>query len=334
MILVKMREHPGLKGKRLPKRSALAAYLAQFKKRLYPARRGRTKRAKVPQRRAKEVHEIWAIDFKREEVVEGCGAVVAPLMISDEASGAPLAGYVHEVRVKGRREGITVEDVQQDLRHAFTLFGLPDAIRMDRDPLLVGSTRLEWPGKLLLWLVGLGIILLINRPHRPTDNPIVERGHWTWECHVLMGRSYPDVVAVQKATDQDLAYRRDHLPSRHPGCDGRPPAQAFPTLYTPRRPYSPEQEEALFDLRRVDLYLSQWEWRRTVDSEGKISLANRNYRVGKAYRGQSVKVRFDIQTREFVCWHVDGRELARWFIPEVSQEYLLATRHRPPPQQV
>ena len=68
-----------------------------------------------------------------------------------------------------------------------------------------------------------------------------------------------------------------------------------------RRPYRVEQERDLFDLRRVDAYLAQWEWQRQVDETGKISLANRNHRVGRRYRGQVVKVRFDPETREFVC---------------------------------
>ena len=65
--------------------------------------------------------------------------------------------------------------VQKDLRQVFARWGLPDAIRMDRDPIFVGSTRLEWPSTLILWLLGLGIQPIINRAYRPTDNAKVVR---------------------------------------------------------------------------------------------------------------------------------------------------------------
>jgi len=57
---------------------------------------------------------------------------------------------------------------------------------------------------------------------------------------------------------------------------------AFPSLLSPRRPYSLAEEEGLFDSARVRAYLAEWEWRRTVDSTGKIALANRNHLVGRA----------------------------------------------------
>ena len=91
----------------------------------------------------------------------------------------------------------------------------------------------------------------------------------------------------------------------------------------PRRQYQASQERMLFDLQRVDAYLSQWTWRRQVDSTGKISLANRNHLVGRPYRGQIVKVRFDFQSREFVCISVDQTELIRLQLPEVSLDFIL-----------
>lgn len=322
-LLLELKRRPSLKGQRLPKRSAAASYLAQFGSRLNRPRRLPTKRPQGMPLRANEPHQCWQIDFKGEETVAGCQLIVAPLMVCDEASGAPLGGFMHTVRAKGRRTGLTVPVVQQDLRQAFAQWGLPDAIRLDRDPLLVGSTRLQWPGTLLLWLIGLGITPIINRAYRPTDNAIVERNHWTWELHVLLEQVYQNQTEIQQATDQDFADRRNELPSLHPGCQKRPPIVAYPTLKEKRRPYTLAQETTYFDLKRVDHYLSQWEWQRTVDSTGKISLADRNYPVGRSFRRQIVKIHFDMETRQFVCHHVAGHELTRWTIHEVSQDYIL-----------
>jgi putative transposase len=322
-LLLELTRRPSLKGQALPKRSAVCAYLASFGTRLRPGRRLRTRRPVSTHAKASEPHQCWQMDFKGEELVGGCRVTVSPLMLCDEASGAPLSGFVHTVKAVGQRTGLNTRHVQADLRQAFERWGLPDALRMDRDRLFVGCSRLQWPGPLLLWLVGLRVQPVINRAYRPTDNATVERNHWTWEQHVLLGQSYPQVEQVQHATDQSFADRREYLPSRHVGCNGRPPAEAFPTLRQPRRPYTSIQEQQLFDLQRVDAYLSQWEWRRTVSSQGRISLADRNYSVGAAYRGQVVKIRFDAQAREFVCSHVAGHPIARFTVPEVSQDYIL-----------
>jgi len=271
-------------------------------------------------------HHTWQMDFKGDEPVASVGRV-APFMVCDTASGAPLGGIIHTIRTRGERHGIDARTVQADLRQVFARWGLPDSIRMDRDSVFVGSSRLEWPGTLLLWLIGLGVQPIINRAYRPTDNAIVERNHQTWQAHVLSGPTYPSLDAIQVATEQAFADRREQLPSRHPGCDRRPFLVAFPTLLEPRRPYCPEEEGQQFDLARVDAYLADWVWRRTIDSTGQISLANHNYRVGMPYRGQSIKVGFDRSDRTFVGRLATGQEVGRWVVPEVDPVYIRGVDH-------
>ena len=323
MLRLHMSRRPSLKGKRLPKNTALWSYLHQFGSRLLLPHRLPTTRPTSPVVRATKPHQCCEMYFKGDEMVKDCQQVISPFAVSDEASGAPLARYLHILKAKGNRQGLTMRDVQNDLRQVFTQWGLPDALRMDRDSLFVGSSRLEWPGTLLLWLVGLGIQPIINHAFRPTDNAMVERSHRTWKGDVLVGGRFADLLVLQAQSDQALEDRRCHLPSRHKGCNRRPPVQAYPELMTPRRRYQAHQERALFDLQRVDAYLSQWTWRRQVDSTGKISLANRNHLVDRTYRGQIVKVRFDPQSREFVCASVDQTELARLQLPEVSLDFIL-----------
>lgn len=240
-----------------------------------------------------------------------------------------MGGQIHAIGGPGNRTGLTVRAVQADLRRLFCVWGLPESLRLDRDPLLVGSTRLEWPGTLLLWLVGLGVTPIINRAFRPTDNAIVERNHQTWQAHVLEGQAYPDLITIQAATEQAFADRREALPSRHPGCEGRPFLIAFPALATPRRIYREEEEGRLFELARVDAYLAQWRWRRSVDSSGKISLADHNYPVGRQYCGQTIKVQFDPADRTFVGHLADGTEIGRWVVPDVEPAYICGLDHDP-----
>lgn len=319
---------PSLQHIRIPHRSALAAYLARFGARLRQPRRHPTQRPPVPPAaRPTASHQCWQADIKGDEAVDGCDLRVAPFLVCDSASGAPLGGQVHAIHSRGNRTGLGMREVQADLRLLFARWGLPDALRLDHDPLFVGSPRLEWPGTLLLWLIGLGVQPIINRAYRPTDNAIVERNHQTWYAHVLDGVAYPSLEAIQIATEHAFADRREQLPSRHVGCAGRPFQVAFPALQTARRPYRTAEEAQLFDLGRVDAYLAEWRWRRTVDSRGQISLANHNYRVGGSYQGQSISVQFDPTTRTFVGRQADGQEVRRWSVPDVDPAYIRGVDH-------
>lgn len=323
MLRLRMQRRPSLQEVTLPKNTALWSYLHQFGPRLLAPRRLFTQRPETKPLRAVAAHQCWEMDFKGDEIVAGCQIVVFPFGVTDEASGAPLLRVIHVLQAKGNRRGFTMRHVQADLRQAFAQWGLPDAIRMDRDSLFIGSSRFEWPGTLLLWLIGLGVQPIINRAYRPTDNAMIERSNRTWQGDVLEGVHFLDLQAVQAASDQTLEDRRQALPSRHPGCHGRPPLEAFPDLLKMRRSYSTEQELSLFDLSRVDAYLAQWEWRRLVDCTGKISLADRNHFVSKRYKGQVVKVRFDPAHREFVCQLVSGEIIARHTLDEVNRDYII-----------
>jgi hypothetical protein len=98
-------------------------------------------------------------------------------------------------------------------------------------------------------------------------------------------------------------------------------------LVTPRRCYTPTDEAGLFDTQRVCDYLAAWEWRRTVDSTGKIALANRNHLVGRSYRGHLVKVRFEPTERQLVCRMADEQVVTKLELPEATATYLIGENH-------
>jgi hypothetical protein len=270
----------------------------------------------------KAVHEVWQIDFKGKEPVGDCGPV-APLMVVDVLSSAPLRTSIQA----GSLKGVTWRTVQAELRLSFARWGLPDFIQMDRDPLFVGSSRLEWPGSLLLWLVGLGIVPIINEAQQPTQNAQVERQNRTWRDHVALGPNYQTQAAVQHATNQAQVERLYHLPSRNPACQGQPPMLACPQLAVPRRSFSSRHERELFDFDNVALYLSDWTWRRTVDKTGSISLADHNVWIGKALYRQAVQVTYDLTECQFVARQLDeASTFLRYFsLPAISPEYILGT---------
>ena len=100
---------------------------------------------------------------------------------------------------------------------------------------------------------------------------------------------------------------------------------ACPELAIPRRNYHPDQEAALFDFERVELYLSDWRYSRMVDKTGCISVANHNIHVSKRLYRQAVEVTYDLDAHQFVVYTCDDkRTLLRHFsLPVVTPEYLM-----------
>jgi hypothetical protein len=299
-LLLHLSRRGSLAGKGLPGRSTLAAYLQPYLWCIRQQRRATRRRPVTGEWPLQQVHECWQMDFKGSETPGPCGPV-APFLVTEALTSAPLSVVVRPAT----RKGLSFRDVQADLRAAFALWGLPDAIRMDRDPLFVGSTRFEWPGTLLLWLVGLGVTPIVNDPYRPTQNARVERQGRTWKDDVAVGPAYPSLQAVQAASEHAQADRLMALPSRNPACAGQPPLLAHPELAISRRLFDPAQEADLFDFESVELYLSDWSWLRLVDQQGCISLADHNISVGRAYYRQSVEVVYDLDAHAFIARTLD-----------------------------
>jgi hypothetical protein len=322
LIRLELQRRPSLKGRALPGRTAIWNYIHTFYPRLMEHRRLPIQSPKSKVSDLSAVHQRWQMDFKGEVNLVGLG-VVKPFIVCDEFTSAPLGGIVHLVQQGDQRFALSFRDIQANLRLIFSQWGLPDQLRMDRDPLWIGSSRLEWPGTFLLWLVGLGITLVINRPHRPTDNAQVERGNRVWNEHVYLGTKCQQLEQLQALTDNAWRDRRELLPSRNPSCKGQPPLVAHPELAQPRRPYQPDREQTRFDMQRVYLYLSQWQWKRKLDCLGSISMAHYTRRVSDQHIAQIVEVRFDAITHEFVASAVDGTELRRFTLPLISADYIL-----------
>jgi hypothetical protein len=322
LLLYVMRQRPSLNGIALPSRTSIAVYLRPYLWRFRQHRVYTQQRPTTHHWQPKAVHEQWQMDFKAAEVVGPCGKVI-PFLVSEGLTSAPLNAVIHPGEVKAGN--LTFRDVQADLRQTFTQWGLPDAIRMDRGANFVGSNTLEWPGTLLLWLVGLGVQPLVNHPFRPTQNARVERHGRTWKDHVAVGAQFSSYAAVQAASDAARHARLAHLPSRNRACAGQPPLEAHPELLQPRRPYAIANEAALFDYERVELYLSDWVWLRVVDKTGKLWIADQYVTVGRRYNQHAVAIRYDLEWRCFTVWAQDGSEtwIARFQVDSVSPAYIM-----------
>jgi transposase InsO family protein len=320
LLLLKMRQRPSLAGKRLPSRSALADYLKPYLLRIKGRHRAVAQRPAQTKTKAKAAHECWQMDFKGAEHIGQCGKV-APFMVTDMYTSAPLQTVVHP----GSLKGVTWRTVQRDLRATFACWGLPAAIRMDRASVFVGSNSEEWPGSLRLWLIGLGVYPIVNDAGRPTQNAQVERQNRTWMDHVAVGANHNIYSEVQQATDTARHERLYLLPSRNPACNGHPPMVACPELSIPHRSFDPAKEEELFDFENVELYLSDWRMLRQVDKVGRISLADEAISVGRSYYQQTVEVTYDLDEHAFVARTYDkARTLLCYFtLSAVNREHIM-----------
>lgn len=117
--------------------------------------------------------------------------------------------------------------------------------------------------------------------------------------------------------DADWHELNAECPSRAKGCNGQPPLVAHPELLTSRRPYRPEWEVDLFDLKRVDAYLAGRTWLRTVSEVGQVSLGSCRYGLGKAWAGQTVSISFDPEQRQFVFTQVKPKTKRGQRLPDL-----------------
>ena len=296
-VVKKMGEHPSLKSKPLPSPVQVWRYWRSFGDRLLPRRRP----AQPKQAPAGVAHGVWQMDAKESVSIAGVGTVTFN-QARDEFGRATVMHRIHPAQEP--EQGIvklTTAQVQQDCRIAFTQWGLPDAIQTDQASIFADADPTPFPTRLSLWWVGLGI------EHRlvssPLHNGCIERGHRTLNERTLVDQCFA-ADKLQQQVDADWDELNAECPSRAKGCNGQPPLVAHPELLVPRRPYRPEWELDLFDLKRVDDYLATHTWIRTVSEVGQVSLGGQRYGLGIAWAGQAVSIGFDPQLRQFVFTQV------------------------------
>lgn len=181
------------------------------------------------------------------------------------------------------------------------------------------ATQSDVPSALALWLVGLGVKVLVNRPRHCTDNAIVERGHGVLAKWVEPLRVH-HCPALQRQLDWAIEMQRE----RYPAFKGKSRLAVYPELSQTPRPYSRETETRNWQLQRVFDYLVSRLWQRRVDKAGQISFFSHAYSVGKAYVGKTVTVRLDAQTQEWVMESEHGHLLKRYACQEIVPERIFS----------
>ena len=290
-----------LNGRRVPQLAQIGRYVHQW-----PRFRRRHQPPAAPGQRPQQpltVHQRWQVDFKL-GIPLADGTQVNLTTIRDPVGEVCIAAQLTPAGPVGHAPSrVTLRQLQAVLRLGFGRWHtLPYEVQTDHEAVCVGQAQEAFPGLFTLWLIGLGIQPVLIRPGTPTDNAEVERCHQTLYNYALAGPHADTLPHLQQTlyrAVQELAYE---LPSQAAGCNGQPPVTAHSELLHPPRPFAPEQELACFDLQRVDTYLANLLWQRTVGATGEISLGDKRYTVRASSAHSQVLVCFDPTQRQFVVF--------------------------------
>ena len=257
----------------LPSQTQIGRYLHQW-----PRFRRQRRRPQHPIHRplaAVRVHQRWQVDFKV-GIELADGRQVNLHTVRDEVGALCVAARLTDAGPVGQRAThVNVRELQQTLRMGFTRWGtLPEEVQTDHEAVFVGRADDPFPSLFTLWLVGLGIKHLTIRAGQATDNAEVERTHRTLDDYVIVGNQHLSRPELQQVLDRALDELAMGLPSQAHGCHGLPPVLAHPQLLQRPRPYQAHLEWTLFRQQRVEAYLAQFTWLRTVGKNGLFLMMN------------------------------------------------------------
>jgi hypothetical protein len=176
----------------------------------------------------------------------------------------------------------------------------------------------DLPPVLSLWLLGLGIQVVWNRPARPQENGVVERFNG-----LLTSWGEPERCGSWQAWTQSVARVVQVQREIYPAVKGQSRMKAHPELLQNPRLFR-EDEEGSWRIERVRQYLGGGFWKRLVNKQGQITLYRRPYTVGRAWAGRTVFVRLDAKTNDWVVRDPEGEELKRHPARELSAERIWA----------
>ena len=188
---------------------------------------------------------------------------------------------------------VPLRTVQRALIWIFKVWGVPGWFKVDNGRPF-GDPQMELVPPLALWLIGLGIRVVWNRPATPTDNAKVERsqgvmGKWTEYAKC------PDTPGLQDRLWKEAEFHNLHFPVRRK--KNRKRIELFPRLLHTGREWSPGD----FELERVLAFLATGHWERKVSSNGQVSIYGQRFSVGVRHKHQVISLKLDPVKN---CWNI------------------------------
>lgn len=147
-----------------------------------------------------------------------------------------------------------------------------------------GDPQLELIPPISLWLIGLGIQVIWNKPRCPQQNAKVER------CQEVMAR-WTEFKKCKNAFDlqirlwEEANFYNYHFPIR--AFNNQTRKKCFPSLSFTGQKWNPKN----LKLKRSLNFLSKGNWKRTVSTAGQIQMYSKRFSVGIAYKYQRVSIK-------------------------------------------
>ena len=218
-------------------------------------------------------NELWQMDYKGYFSLLN-KAICHPLTITDDHSRYNIC-----LKACENQKEITV---RQSLINVFRKYGLPYKILTDNGSPwgTAGSEstdRIRSYTTLEKWLIQLNIKLIHGRPYHPQTQGKEERFHRTLKQELINYEQFYDHVHCQKRFD--LWREKYNCVRPHEALDFKVPAE----VYTPsNKAYT--EKSATYEYNLSDI-------KRKVQDKGVISFKNREIKVGKAFRYETVALR-------------------------------------------
>jgi transposase len=267
------------------------------------------------------VHQLWTMDASGATKVPQIG-LVALVNISDCVSRLRAMSYPVIAGKKRTVHNPDTADYQTALRLAFTDFGMPECIQVDRAAVFYDNkAKSPFPTRFHLWLIALGIDLCFSRPRMPTDQAIAERSHQLWDQQCLLGQTFISWDALFHTLRERRNFINQDLPCA--SLDNQPSLVVFPEAVHSGRTYRPEYEHELLDLSRIWQYLAKGHWFRLISKNGVFSIGGQQYYLDYALAGQQIELTFDPDLCAFVCQNDAGEFVDHIPIQGISLESLM-----------
>jgi putative transposase len=153
-----------------------------------------------------ELNGIWALDFMQDALYGG--RRFRTLNVLDEANREALAIEIGT--------SIPAARVVRVLEQLVTIYGRPQALRLDNGPELTAQIFADWCQQQ-------GIGLRYIQPGKPDQNAFIERFNRTYREEVLNAYVFESLAEVQAITEEWLRTYNDHRP--HDALGSIPPTR-------------------------------------------------------------------------------------------------------------
>lgn len=207
-------------------------------------------------------------------------------------------GWKHPFSPHSRISQVPIGDIQLALCKIFARRNKPGSFRVDNgEPFAQPST--DTPTPLALWLIGLDIDMIWNKPSCPQMNGVVEHMQDTSQRWAEIERCF-SAEQLQQRLEEEAHIQRAEFPVTRLKNQTR--LQAFPNALMSNRLWQPEAPD-FFNEQRVYDFLSKKIFTRKVSAGGQVTHFGKHIAAGKGLKGVFVQIRLACAPLRWEVYH-------------------------------